>query len=99
MKTTLVETMKVFIGKQCLDCTSSSSSLLLEKQEEEEEETPKQLNVHFARNLPDYKKKERERSFQQHSKQTAEEKWIETVYFPSTSSRAQVLKRLRIIFT
>lgn len=83
---TMLEITKVLIVEQFWEhMINLNWSLLLE-----EEETAKQVNVQFARNLPDYKKKEREQSFQQHSKKTAEEKWIETVYFPSTSAQAEV---------
>ncbi|KAJ8667381.1 hypothetical protein QAD02_009043 [Eretmocerus hayati] len=59
---------------------------------EEEEEPAKQVNVTFARQVPDFIKKMREQSFQTHSKKLMEEQWIPCHYKPATSSQAELTR-------
>lgn len=57
---------------------------------DEEEEGPKQVNVTFARQKPEFMKKMQEQSFQHHTKKSLEERWIHTNYMPANSSQAEV---------
>ena len=57
---------------------------------EEEEEPAKQVNVTFARQVPEYVKKMREQSFQTHAKKAMEEQWIPCQYEKAISSIAEV---------
>lgn len=57
---------------------------------EEEDEGPKQVNVTFDRQTPDFLKKMQEQSFQHFSKKSSEEKWIHTNYAPVNSTQAEV---------
>ncbi|XP_017884887.1 DNA-directed RNA polymerase III subunit RPC5 [Ceratina calcarata] len=59
---------------------------------EEEEEGPKQVNVSFARQKPDFIKKMQEQSFQHHTKKSLEERWIHTNYVPVTSTQAELTR-------
>lgn len=52
----------------------------------------KQVNVTFARQKSEYFTKMREQSFQEQSKKSLEESWIETEYREANSSQAEVRK-------
>ncbi|KAL2740836.1 DNA-directed RNA polymerase III subunit RPC5 [Vespula squamosa] len=59
---------------------------------EEEDEGPKQVNVTFDRQTPDFLKKMQEQSFQHFSKKSSEEKWIHTSYAPVNSTQAELTR-------
>ncbi|KAK2576209.1 hypothetical protein KPH14_005579 [Odynerus spinipes] len=59
---------------------------------EEEDEGPKQVNVTFDRQTPDFIKKMQEQSFQHFSKKSLEEKWINTDYAPVNSTQAELTR-------
>ncbi|XP_043280382.1 DNA-directed RNA polymerase III subunit RPC5 [Venturia canescens] len=59
---------------------------------EEEEEAVKQVNVTFARQKSDFFTKMREQSFQEQSKKSLEESWIETQYRETNSSQAELMR-------
>lgn len=59
--------------------------------DDDEDDTPRQVNVSFARNLPDHVKRMRVQSFAHRSQQTAEE-FIKSQYHSATSSKAEVNK-------
>ncbi|XP_001600399.1 DNA-directed RNA polymerase III subunit RPC5 [Nasonia vitripennis] len=63
---------------------------------EEEDEPAKQVNVTFARNVPDFIKKMREQSFQTRAKKSMEEQWIKCDYKPANSNLAE-LTRMEMI--
>ncbi|XP_063995031.1 DNA-directed RNA polymerase III subunit RPC5 [Diachasmimorpha longicaudata] len=63
--------------------------------EEEPEEEARQVNVTFARQKSEWAQKRKEQSFQEHSKKSSEEKWIETSY-RSVSSTQSDLTRLEM---
>lgn len=57
---------------------------------EEEDEPAKQVNVTFARHVPDFIQKMREQSFQTHTKKILEEAAIPCEYKPVRSQEAEV---------
>ncbi|KAG7209766.1 hypothetical protein KM043_011389 [Ampulex compressa] len=59
---------------------------------EEEEESPKQVNVTFARQKPEFVKKMQEQSFQHHTQKSLEERWIHTKYLPANSTQAELTR-------
>ncbi|XP_076764759.1 DNA-directed RNA polymerase III subunit RPC5-like [Xylocopa sonorina] len=59
---------------------------------DEEEEGPKQVNVTFARQKPEFMKKMQEQSFQHHTKKSLEERWIYTNYVPANSTPAELTR-------
>ncbi|XP_043598395.1 DNA-directed RNA polymerase III subunit RPC5 isoform X2 [Bombus pyrosoma] len=59
---------------------------------EEEEEGPKQVNVTFARQKPEFMKKMQEQSFQHHTKKSLEERWIHTNYVPVNGAQAELTR-------
>ncbi|CAK9834119.1 DNA-directed RNA polymerase III subunit RPC5 [Anthophora retusa] len=62
----------------------------LGEEPDEEEEGPKQVNVTFARQKPEFMKKMQEQSFQHHAKKSLEERWIHTKYVPATTAQAEL---------
>ncbi|XP_014215014.1 DNA-directed RNA polymerase III subunit RPC5 [Copidosoma floridanum] len=63
---------------------------------EEEEEQAKQVNVSFARKLPDHIIKMKEQSFQTHAKKVSEEQWISCDYKSVKTTQAE-LTRMEMI--
>lgn len=61
---------------------------------EEEEEPAKQVNVTFARHVPDFIQKMREQSFQTHTKKILEEAAIPCQYRKATSAELEVCSNL-----
>ncbi|OAD60047.1 DNA-directed RNA polymerase III subunit RPC5 [Eufriesea mexicana] len=59
---------------------------------DEEEEGPKQVNVTFARQKPEFMKKMQEQSFQHYAKKSLEERWIHTNYNPVNSTQAELTR-------
>ncbi|XP_043265801.1 DNA-directed RNA polymerase III subunit RPC5 [Colletes gigas] len=59
---------------------------------EEDEEGPKQVNVTFARQKPEFIKKMQEKSFQHHAQKSLEERWIHTNYIPANSTQAELTR-------
>ncbi|XP_031837330.1 RNA polymerase III subunit E isoform X2 [Nomia melanderi] len=59
---------------------------------EEEEEGPKQVNVTFARQKPEFMKKMQEQSFQHQTQKSLEERWIHTKYIPTNSTQAELTR-------
>ncbi|KAK1130022.1 hypothetical protein K0M31_019707 [Melipona bicolor] len=59
---------------------------------DEEDEGPKQVNVTFARQKPEYMKKMQEQSFQHHTKKSLEENWIHTNYAPANAPEAELTR-------
>ncbi|XP_033336227.1 RNA polymerase III subunit E [Megalopta genalis] len=59
---------------------------------EEEEEGPKQVNVTFARQKPEFMKKMQEQSFQHYTQKSLEERWIHTKYSPANSNQAELTR-------
>ncbi|KOX67791.1 DNA-directed RNA polymerase III subunit RPC5 [Melipona quadrifasciata] len=59
---------------------------------DEEDEGPKQVNVTFARQKPEYMKKMQEQSFQHHTKKSLEENWIHTNYVPPNAPEAELTR-------
>ncbi|KZC05614.1 PREDICTED: DNA-directed RNA polymerase III subunit RPC5 [Dufourea novaeangliae] len=59
---------------------------------DEEEEGPKQVNVTFARQKPEFMKKMQEQSFQHHTQKSLEERWIHTNYIPTNSTQAELTR-------
>lgn len=59
---------------------------------EEEDEGPKQVNVTFDRQTPDFLKKMQEQSFQNFSKKSSEEKWVHTNYAPVNTTQAELTR-------
>lgn len=78
--------------------------MIVDADAEEEDEPAKQVNVTFARQVPDFIKKMREQSFQTHAKKSLEEQWIECDYKPVNSNLAEVylnfvIKTKNILFS
>lgn len=59
---------------------------------EEEDEGPKQVNVTFARQKPEYMKKMQEQSFQHHTRRSLEENWIHTNYVTANAPEAELTR-------
>ncbi|XP_076234068.1 RNA polymerase III subunit E [Calliopsis andreniformis] len=59
---------------------------------DEEEEGPKQVNVTFARQKPEFMKKMQEQSFQHHAQKSLEERWIHTNYMAANSTTAELTR-------
>lgn len=57
---------------------------------DEEDEPAKQINVTFARQVPDFIKKMKEQSFLTRAKKSLEEPWINCQYQDTNSSKAEV---------
>nr|XP_003702985.2 PREDICTED: DNA-directed RNA polymerase III subunit RPC5 [Megachile rotundata] len=59
---------------------------------DEEEEGPKQVNVTFARQKPEFMKKMQEQSFQHHTQKSLGERWIHTNYVPTNTTQAELTR-------